>query len=627
VIEKHSHVPAFDPVHGQNVFVLPDPDALEKTASIIKEAQISDEIASVIETIKPEAGHRYVLVNGIGAGEFWSSNRNGDYFPESGLGKTGEDYGYETFLRGHNFVHHNNKDPKVSVGVVKAAHYNKNMHRCELLLDTDLSKLAKADPALYEKVAHGQPVDVSMGSKCDFDVCSICSKRSATRAEYCGHLKEAMNQILDDGRKVYAYTPHPRFFDISYVTKGADVTAKALHYLDKQAAEGIVAPPEPERACPDPASHEATVEATYEIPSFPGDHRCAALLLEATERVIPGDVLDKMASVGFAETLSTCSHLGVILRPEEYQRIALVAMGQKPLAEKCAAAGVVIDPFSQGSWFDPSIKTVRSQTAPENFDPKIAALVADFVPDRTIFEPYFSKHLEKIAFMPGEMIERSASLKKLTKISGSFMTPSLAAALALGYLIYRKGIPAADIDVLKRSIHDPELAKKVVTVLIPLIAAGSIVDKVMGFEPPTGSEKRAGLGTDVVLPVAGTYLYSAYARRKAERGQPLSGIEHMFMEYPLPLALGGVAGVTALKRRLQRTVKSGAGMMTNVLDGNTEMTKSADMMTDMLLSFGSGVYRPRLSGLAGMLADTAIITGIGAGASKAKELLTKKQDK
>jgi len=627
VIEKYCHVPAFDPIHGQNVFVLPVNDAFEKTASIVKRAQVSDEIASVIDAIKAEPGHRYVLVNGIGSGEFWSSNKNGDYFPEFGLKNGGDDYGYRTFESGWNFVHHQNKDPKGAVGTVKAAHYNPRMHRCELLLDTDLSKLAKADPALYEKVANGEPVDVSMGSKCDFDVCSICSKRSATRAEYCGHLKEAMNQIMPDGRKVYAYTPHPRFFDISYVTKGADVTAKALHYLDKAASDESAPQVESQKQCPDPALHEevSCEEGSYEIPDFPGDHRCAAILVEATERGIPGEVLDKMASVGFSETLSTCSHIGVILRPEEYQRIALVAMGQKHLAEKCAAAGAVIDPFSQGTWFDPSIKTVANQTSPEKWNAKVAALVADYVPDRTIFEPFFSARLAKIATTPDDVIEKVASSRKFEKMSASFMTPSLAAALALGYLIYRKGVPAAEVETLKKSIHDPELAKKVMTVLIPLIAAGSVVDKVMGFEPPTASEKKAGIGTDVVLPVAGTYLYSAYARKKAERGEPISGIQHMFLEYPLPLALGGVAGVGMLKRRLQRTVKSAAGMMSCINDGTGEMTKSADLLTDILLGFGSGIYRPRMSGLAGMLTDTAIVTGIGAGAAKTKELLTAKK--
>jgi hypothetical protein len=615
MIEKRSHVLAHDPVHGQQVFVLPANDLFEKTASITKEAQVSDVIAEAIENLKAEPGHRYVLVNGIGAGEFWGSNRNGDYFPEGGLKHAGEDYGFRTFLSGHNFLHHENKDPLKAVGTVKCAHYNQKMHRVELLLDTDLAKLAKADPEIYEKVANGEPVDVSMGSKCDFDVCSLCSHRAATRAEYCAHLKTAMNQITDIGQKAYAYTPHPRFFDISYVTKGADVTAKALHYLDKQAsvAENVMSRFKGAE-CPNPAAHEKVAADSSFLPmEFPEDEKNAVALLERVEPTIPFETLSAMAKVGFNASLSTCSHLGIVLKPEEYQAIALVALGHEKVAASAFAASACIDPSSAGSWFDPSLKEIKAQTSPENVNGKIAELLCDFIADRTILQPYFTSRIEKISRIPSGTLSKIASQNAIRKEASSFMTPELAVAMALGYLIYRKGVPGTNASTIAKELASPEISKKVLTVLMPIMGGAAIVDRMLAYQPETN--KTAGIGMEYIAPIAGTYLYSAHAKRKAERGEPISGLEHMALDYPLPLALGAVGGIKLLKSKIMGTMAKSGGII-------SDMQKRA--VSELLMAMGSGFYRPRPSGLIGYTADAAIASGIAAGASKVKKLFSKK---
>jgi hypothetical protein len=588
----------------------------EKTASIVKIAEVSDVIAQAIEGLKAEAGHRYVLVNGIGAGEFWGSNRNGDYFPEGGLKHAGEDYGFRTFLTGHNFIHHENKDPLKSVGTVKCAHYNTKMHRVELLLDTDLAKLAKADPEIYEKVANGDPVDVSMGSKCDFDVCSICSHRAATRQEYCAHLKTAMNQITDIGQKAYAYTPHPRFFDISYVTKGADVTAKALHYLDKQAsvADNVLSRLKA-AACPAPELHEKVASDTsYSIPTFPEHDREAVALLERVEPTIPFETLFGMAKVGFNASLSTCSNLGIVLKPEEYQAIALVAMGHEKEARAAYEASACIDPSSAGSWFNPSLKVIQAQVAPENVDAKVAGLLCDFIADRTIFQPYFTARIEKISRTPQRILSKIASANSIRKEASSFMTPELAIAMALGYLIYRKGVPGTNASTIVKELASPEISKKVLTVLLPILAGGAVIDRVLSYEPAT-NKKTAGMGLEYIAPIAGTYLYSAHAKRKAERGEPISGLEHMALDYPLPIALGSVLGIKGLKRKIMGTMGKSGGII-------SDMQKRA--VSELLMAMGSGFYRPRASGLIGYAADGAIVAGIAAGAGKVKKMFGKK---
>lgn len=161
----------------------------------------------------------YCLVIALGAGEYWGANRNGDYFPEEELKKS-----YHTFKDGHVFELHKNDDPEKAIGRVLEAFWNDKMKRVELVIEVDKVKGYK----YFERLERGEPVDVSMGCKVDYDVCSICGHRSKTRLEYCDHLKNHMNEILPDGRKVYAINPNPKFFDISFVRRGADPTAKVL---------------------------------------------------------------------------------------------------------------------------------------------------------------------------------------------------------------------------------------------------------------------------------------------------------------------------------------------------------------------------------------------------------------
>lgn len=603
MIEKYARVEAVDPVNGQQIFILPA--AHEKTASLVKEAQVAPEIEEAIRNLEKRAGHAYVLVNALGAYEHWGPNRNHDAFTENGLKYGSDEYGYRTFNSARVNLHHDNKDPAKGVGTVKAAHYNDEMHRVELLLDIDMAKVKGRDPDIHEKIANGEPCDFSMGCKCDYDVCTQCGNKAANRSEYCPCLMKHGGEILPDGRRIAAYTPHPRFFDISAVTKGADVTAKSLHYIGKVASEGGETRADAEAkkrgaACPDPSMHES-VSCEQEDPEFPASHKNAVFILEAVEPSIPAETLNALAKSGFAEALSTASHFGIIYRPEEYQRIALAALGLQGLADRLDKEGAVID-ITGGTWFDADLQAVPEHSSADRLAPRSAELLAAHVAERSAWEPFFSHRLAKAARIPTGTITKLASSRSLRKTAGNVLTPEIAAALSLGYLIYRKGVPAASTDAIEKAIKNPEMAKKVVAILIPLIAAGSVVDAMFNFRPPTG-KKTAGVASNVLLPVGGTYLYSAYARRKAEQGRPVTGLQHLFIDYPLPLALAGVAGMSALSRKMKGTKSSSPDRMSDA------MKKRADFATDMVLGFGSGAYRARLSGLLGILADAAVFSG------------------
>lgn len=182
----------------------------------------SDDMLEAIEKFKKELKPTEILatVIGLGAGEFYSSNINADYFTEETLLRI-----FKTFEDGTLFQHHVNRDPSLSLGSIKFATYNTKMHRVELLIAPDRSK-AKA---WVEAIERGDVVDVSFGYRTPWDRCSICFHQSPSRAEYCDCLKNKPNQILSDGRKVYAINPDVgKFFELSFVSKGAVPIAKIM---------------------------------------------------------------------------------------------------------------------------------------------------------------------------------------------------------------------------------------------------------------------------------------------------------------------------------------------------------------------------------------------------------------
>lgn len=226
--------------------------ALEKTAEVLEmRSKLHPRVQDFVRTVRPTPAGIYVLVNALGAGEYWGSNVNGDFFPEKALihapsnwedllstpdqaRQVGQSwpYGFPTFMGAHPYKHHVNKDPSRAFGRVELSTWNPKMHRVELVVYLDRALCMQFDAMdVIDRIERGEFPDVSMGCKVPFDVCSICQNQSKTRADYCQHALMQMNKILPDGRKVYVINTLPKFFDISFVFIGADKTAKVMAKL------------------------------------------------------------------------------------------------------------------------------------------------------------------------------------------------------------------------------------------------------------------------------------------------------------------------------------------------------------------------------------------------------------
>lgn len=104
---------------------------LSKQASTIFQCEYDD--------LKPPKGMTGIHLVALGDSEAYPMNRNGDLFTQKACQKY-----YDTFVKhGHVFQHHRNKDPKKSIGQIKAAAYNPNMHRIELYIWADNEKAAE----------------------------------------------------------------------------------------------------------------------------------------------------------------------------------------------------------------------------------------------------------------------------------------------------------------------------------------------------------------------------------------------------------------------------------------------------------------------------------------------------
>lgn len=364
--------------------------AFEKNAGAppFADWETGDELRKFIGGITKQQrkNNAYVLVNALGAGEFFGSNINADYFPWNALAHEGDDYGYKTFLKAHAFQHHKNKDPTRAFGIPVLSVLNPRMKRVELVieLNREKAKLEEAD-GIISRIDAGEFPDVSMGCKVPYDICSICDHRSKTRDDYCEHMRPpehlrgiyGPNKILETGQKIYVINTLPRFFDISFVFIGADKTAKVMAKLASKGAQlclgDVCALPRPSAevaALVDPqgnviddrhwakqssiqkvASADAecdmckTAEALHKKSSV---YKLSEILktvpagtfalkklpqIERLEPDLPKDMLDSMSESPLSELLAGTSGAGVIMKPREFQRVVLNRMGEGDLAD------------------------------------------------------------------------------------------------------------------------------------------------------------------------------------------------------------------------------------------------------------------------------------------------------
>jgi len=268
---------------------------------------------------------------------------------------------------------------------------------------------------------------VSHNCKVKYDRCSICDNKAPTRAKYCKHLIDYMREIVTEdlarkwsietgrniipGMQVFAFNDYPRFFDLSRVYIGADRTSYILgkaaskgHIIfstdiaesegvtdamvDKMAAVGKLGEIEKELGgAVSPQDVDGPAEKSDGIMVKSDEMEAIKKSLDekinntiALEPRIPNDMLDAMSSSLPLNTIfSTLFGLGIHPKPAEFQRIILIKINQKPLADELDKANIV---FNHN---DESVEPESVDISPSDFSDTLGKALMPFMSERSCF--------------------------------------------------------------------------------------------------------------------------------------------------------------------------------------------------------------------------------------------------
>lgn len=502
---------------------------LSKTASAYH-----PEIADYIRTASPIEGKLQVLITALGALEYYGQNKNKDGFPESALKHEGTDYGFKTFeTHAKVFKHHINKPNSPSYGNVRLSVWNDEMKRVELILIICRDKA----PDIATRIDNGEYLDLSMGCHVPYDVCSICGNRARTKIEYCDHIKFYSGKIPPGHSKIaYMINTLPKFFDISFVTIGADSTAKVMKKI---------------------ASFEEYSEDFNNFPSFQYGFKkevpsnlegnlVKAIFnvspkLKQTEKRIPSEIIKRIVgseNVGmdeFSKIISSFLVLGILPHPDEFQEICLRTMGEHDVADDLISKGVCFDPNEKYENEIEIVNLVKNEMSidPLNSCSKIINKLSPYVDSRSYALPVLRKRLivlknedppvikENIIFVkhaasalvPLTVVGVGAAYKALQKLMNTNLieklnrfaisNPTIAFALGVGALI---GINAVKNKITNRLIPKENLGDYVPTKPLNF-------DQYLDIYTPS-INKTAGLGKRIFLGIPAVYMAAGLQEAK-----------------------------------------------------------------------------------------------------------------
>lgn len=347
------------------------------------------------------------------ASERFGFNRNGDGWKRANLVRD-----HPTFVsHAKVFRHHKNTPLDPSYGTVKAALYNDDMDRVELLMELDNTKCAEELSLLERNGSY----PVSMACKIAHDVCSICENKAKTPKEYCWHVKEALGKIMDDGKVVGVDNPNSTFFDISRVVRPADRVAYTLKTASAYSSGGAALAEELGYSVDQIPFLEATIVSNVK---FAEQKRRILEKISKMEKKIEGiarpalldcpeevdAVVAKLAAyvpVHLDSVMRGLSDNGVLLRPSELHLLMTgnrVPSGESAAFDKAATARGIAS-FSQdelvsSSLYEPSEMKVSG---------KIAELCSRLRPYRSVVQPIM-----------GRIVGRSESTGGKIKVSCQF---------------------------------------------------------------------------------------------------------------------------------------------------------------------------------------------------------------
>lgn len=208
-----------------------DFDFGEEPTALIKDTKSLTKRAAAKDRLKFEktAGQEDIHLIALGAYEGTGFNRNMDAFLEKWCEKNAHYFKQADRAVNRN---HKNKPTDPKYGNIKAAAYNPEMKRIELIVGLDKDKCADILD-MQEKKGY---TTWSMASKQAYDVCTWCNHKARGDGDRCEHIPDKLGEMNKEGQLCGMENPDPKWFEISYVPRQAD---RIGFSLQKVAGESI----------------------------------------------------------------------------------------------------------------------------------------------------------------------------------------------------------------------------------------------------------------------------------------------------------------------------------------------------------------------------------------------------
>lgn len=516
-----------------------------------KTAAYLPEIDDKIKSLEKKAGKSYVLINAMTAGEHYGSNLNGDYFPDSQLRQY-----HKTFeSHGHVYRHHINKDPNYASGKVVFAIYNEAMHRVELIVELDNERAND----IIEKLEHGEFPPVSMGVRTPSDRCSVCNNRVKRTEDYCSHLKHEMNHVYPDGRKACAVNDDKlTFFDISIVRKPADRTASVLAKVANAADATLEVIPS--AVVGEELLKNAGVKEADLVKEIEGTVEAADTdpkrLIRNSHVPIPNAVLNKLAEEHpMSSILSTFLGMRIMPTPMEFQRLILVKMNRKHIADECELHGRLLLDFDDRP-------SVPLDVSLKNFDDNIAKNIATLAPGVSLTKPLVIRRIlmkQAEDVMAPEPIQTSVAPAPVPFDTGrpaylnSIKNP-LIPLLGMGGLFIGYHKLMNSLEVAKPFAHaggfEQFLLSKPWLIPIVLGAAAATTVGAQHLLNKTSSVFQPSFLKRSLIAVPASYIAAGYAESKVQKGKQISELQDTVRKHPFLVGMAGTWGLGKFQRAL-----------------------------------------------------------------------------
>lgn len=452
-------------------------------------------------------------------------NVNGDAFERRYLEPENPEWGHKSFETYANaFQHHQNKVSERGFGRVPVAVYEKLMQRVEGVFRIDRSKAERVGAGwVLQKIDEGLPVDLSMGAKVKYDICSICGQQSKSISAYCTHLKSQMAQILPDGRIVCAYNPWPRFFDLSFVLLRAAKEAAILQKVaSSDAARSMTefldnyVPLDTPQAFEKAASSKVAKVKLAELEKrFPAVYYQIVRPLYQNEESLPKGLLERLSSYSFPEILSSTAASGIVLRPPEFQHLYLSRNGHPDLAGQLLHDGRVFDCGQHNGLHNGGISYLLRDG---DISMPVLRELADWIPRRSVLQPFVSRRI--VITLESKPMPKVAALKTvrnpvLDEVAGE-------------YAKYINGMASLPSFLKSAMLRQGDL--------FDMFAAADFnpMEKVSGFKSDTLIPAMA-----LILP---TYLLAAKWNADQRAGRDLSLLQRFVADHPILTSVGLLTG-------------------------------------------------------------------------------------